>query len=155
MIVEEGHDNKILPLKDALFIAKNSGMDLIEFGRNGDIAVCKIGDFKKLYYEKKKSTISSMTKSKKNSSKEIRVNCSIQDNDLDTKINAIERFLTKEGCSNVFVRVRLVGREKNNPDLGFDLINKIIEKIKDFALIDSQPKLLDGNISINAKPKQN
>lgn len=118
-LVGEG-SNEIVPTEMALRQADEQGLDLVIVSDKSDPPVVRIQDFKKLEYEKKKAKKKQATSSEL---KEIQLKVNISDHDLETKINAIKRFL--ERGDKVKVTVRLKGRERESPQRAQELINRV------------------------------
>ncbi|RYZ59169.1 MAG: translation initiation factor IF-3 [Proteobacteria bacterium] len=123
-LVGEGR-NDIVQAMEALRIAEEEGLNLVLVSAPEAIPpVVRIEDFKKLQYEKKK-------KQKQNRQtsdlKEIQLKANITDHDLSTKVNAIEKFLTRG--DKVKVVVRLKGRERDNPQRAHDLVERVITTV--------------------------
>ena len=112
--------NEIVPTEMALRLADEQGLDLVIVSDKSDPPVVRIQDFKKLEYEKKKAKKKQATSSEL---KEIQLKVNISGHDLDTKINAIRRFL--ERGDKVKVTVRLKGRERESPQRAQELINRV------------------------------
>ena len=119
-------ENEIMLIDDALRQADEKGLDLVLVSEDVTPPVVRIQDFKKLEYEKKKAKKTS--KQSVSTLKEIQFKVNISDHDLMTKISKISSFL-KRG-DKVKISVRLKGRERENPDRAFELINKISESVE-------------------------
>jgi translation initiation factor IF-3 len=123
--------NDIVSAVEAWNRAEAQGLNLVIVSNEDAIPpVVKIEDFKKLMFEKKKAKAAQKTQTKKRKSelKEVQFKANISDHDLQTKINSIDKFL--ERGDKVKVTVRLKGRERDNPQRAYDLIDKVSSLIK-------------------------
>lgn len=120
-LVTEGA-NEIVPTDQALRQADEAGLDLVIVSDKSDPPVVRIQDFKKLEYEKKKARAK---QAKTSEIKEIQLKVNISEHDLQTKVNAVKRFL--ERGDKVKLLVRLKGRERESPHRAQELINRVCE----------------------------
>lgn len=135
VIDEIGNPIGIMSIQDALSIAEDENKDLIEISPDAKPPVVKVIEYGKWKYNKLKA----IQKNKdKKSTKEVRFSVSISDNDLQTKIKMIEKFL-KQG-DNVLIKVIMRGREKVREQLGTEKMNKIIANSKTFYKSISEVK---------------
>jgi translation initiation factor IF-3 len=121
-LVGEG-SNEVVNFESALRQAEEEGLDLVLISTKSDPPVVRIQDFKKVQYEQKKAK----KVVKASELKEIQLKINITDHDLGTKINAIQKFLDRG--DKVKVSVRLKGRERETPERGRILVDKIIAAI--------------------------
>ncbi len=135
-LVGEG-TNEIVTADFALRQADEQGLDLVIVSDKSDPPVVRIQDFKKLEYEKKKAR---QQKTKTSELKEIQLKVNISDHDLQTKVNAVKRFL--ERGDKVKITVRLKGRERETPERAQHLINKVSE------MVECKMTRLPGPVSI-------
>lgn len=112
--------NEIIHISEAFSRAEDLGLDLVLVSNDAVPPVVRIQDFKKLEYEKKKAKKASKASS---GLKEIQFKVNISEHDLATKVNKIEKFL--ERGDKVKISVRLKGRERENPERAFELLDKI------------------------------
>jgi translation initiation factor IF-3 len=129
VVDEEGNQLGIMSIEDALLQAESSDKDLIEISPEANPPVVKIIDYGKWRYNKIKSEQKN-TKERK-TTKEVRFSISISENDLNTKLKMVEKFL-KQG-DNVLVKVILKGRERIREQLGKEKIEKIVTIVKPIA----------------------
>tara|TARA_Y100001935_G_C17163238_1_gene436396 strand:+ start:239 stop:595 length:357 start_codon:yes stop_codon:yes gene_type:complete len=101
--------------------------------------VCKLLDYGKHLFDKKKSLSSSNTKTKKNTTKEIKFRPSTDIGDYNIKLKKIKSFILCGDKTKITVRFR--GREILNSDLGLDLLNKLRDELVDVAQVDQEPSL--------------
>ena len=140
LIDSDGVKKGIVPLQDALEEAKNVSLDLVQVSSTGSSpVVCKLLDYGKLVFTKKKNTSNSKVKTKKNTLKEIKFRPSTDVGDYNIKLKKIKSFILDKNKTKISVRFR--GREILNSDLGLDLLNKIKEELSDIAQVDQEPSL--------------
>ncbi len=137
VIGAEGEQLGILPRLDALQIAKDGGLDLVEVAATAEPPVCRIMDFGKFKYEQQKKK----QEAKKNQSvvqiKEIKVRPKTDDHDYETKVRHIRRFL--EDGDRVKVTVFFRGREIVHKDRGQSILERVIEDVKDIGKVEQDP----------------
>ena len=138
VIGSDGKNIGILPLNKAIETAKQEGLDLIEISPNANPPVCKIMDMGKYKYDLQKKTNLAKKKQKVVSLKEIKLRPGTEIHDYTFKIKNAKKFITKG--DKVKFTVKFKGREMQHINLGRDLMNRIIEDIKEIAKVETQPK---------------
>ena len=137
VIGAEGEQIGILPRMEAIALAKEAGMDLVEVAATADPPVCRIMDFGKFKYEQQQKK----KEAKKNQSvvqiKEIKVRPKTDDHDYETKLRHIRRFLTDGDRCKVTVFFR--GREIVHKDRGQASLERVIEDTKDIGKVEQEP----------------
>ena len=137
VIGAEGEQIGILPRMEAIALAKEAGMDLVEVAATADPPVCRIMDFGKFKYEQQQKK----KEAKKNQSvvqiKEIKVRPKPDDHDYETKLRQIRRFLTDGDRCKVTVFFR--GREIVHKDRGQAILERVIEDTKDIGKVEQEP----------------
>ncbi|MFZ3107111.1 MAG: translation initiation factor IF-3 [Candidatus Hydromicrobium sp.] len=144
LIAEDGNQIGIVPVKEALKTAVERDLDLVEISPKSNPPVCKIMDYGKYRYQLE---ISEKLKKKKQSQiiiKEIKLRPKIDINDFNTKKRQIEKFL-KSG-HKVKITVMFKGREIVHKELGMNILDKLIEELKDKCVLEIEPKLYGYNI---------
>ena len=140
LIDYDGAKKGILPIEDALKIAADANMDLVQVSNNeANPIVAKILDYGKYIFEKKKSQSSSKVKVKKNTVKEIKFRPSTDTGDYEIKLKKIKSFILNGDKTKISVRFR--GREILNSNLGLDLLNKLQKELSNIAQVDQEPSL--------------
>lgn len=150
VVDEEGRQMDVMTLSEALQKAAESKKDLVEVAPNAVPPVCKIIDFKKFKYQEAKKEQEENKRNKKTELKEIRLGLFMADNDLNFRLNHAEKFL-KDG-HKVKINLRFKGRQVTRKDLGYQLIQKAVEKISPFAKVETEPKLLGKQIELILAP---
>ena len=129
-----------MPILDALEAAKESSLDLVQVSpSDANPVVCKILDYGKHLFSKKKSISASKSKVKRNTTKEIKFRPSTDVGDYNIKLKKIKSFILDGDKTKISVRFR--GREILNSDLGLDLLNKLKEELVDIAQVDQEASL--------------
>ena len=138
VIGSDGNNLGVLNTNEAISMAKNQGLDLIEIAANANPPVCKIMDMGKYKYDLQKKANQAKKKQKIVSLKEIKLRPGTDVHDYNFKIKNAKKFITKG--DKVKFTVKFKGREMQHTELGKDLMNRIIEETKDIAKVESQPK---------------
>ena len=138
VIASDGENLGTINTNEAISMAKNQGLDLIEIAPNANPPVCKIMDMGKFKYDLQKKANLAKKKQKVVSLKEIKLRPGTDTHDYNFKIKNAKKFITKG--DKVKFTVKFKGREMQHTDLGKDLMNKIIDETKDVAKVESKPK---------------
>ena len=141
VISSKGQNLGILSTKEALYLAEQEGLDLIEIAPKANPPVCKIIDMGKYKYELQKKANKAKKKQKISELKEIKLRPSTEIHDYNFKIKNAQKFLSKG--DKVKFTIRFKGRELQHSNLGYDLMNKIKEDIKLVGKVEMNPKF-DG-----------
>jgi translation initiation factor IF-3 len=150
LISEDGQQLGVVPIKDALAMSEERGVDLVEVAPNANPPVCRMMDFGKYKYEIKKQA--NAKKQKVHTVKEIKFRPNIGDHDLDVKIARIREFLEDENKAKI--RIFFRGREIVHPELGRALANRILERVADIGGVDMPPRLEGKNLIMVISPKK-
>jgi translation initiation factor IF-3 len=151
LIDEEGEQKGIVPTIEALKMAKERDLDLVEVAPNANPPVCKILDFGKYRFEQEKKLRDSKKNQKVLKVKEIRMQPKIGSGDLDTKAKHIKEFLS-EG-NKVKVTIRFRGRELAHTDLGLLVLDEVLKRLEDEYTIE-KPAAMEGRfMSMYLNPK--
>ena len=129
----------VYPTAEALRMAQEQDLDLVEISPNADPPVCKIIDYNKFLYEKKRKEKEMKAKSKASEVKEIRFTPNTDDHDFDFKAKHAEKFL-KEG-DKVKAYVQFKGRAIQFRDRGELLLLKFAERLNDVGVLEGMPKM--------------
>ena len=138
VITNDGENLGTLNTNEAISMAKNQGLDLIEIAANANPPVCKIMDMGKYKYDLQKKANVAKKKQKIVSLKEIKLRPGTDVHDYNFKIKNAKKFLTKK--DKVKFTVRFKGREMQHIQLGKDLMKRIIEDVKEVGKIETHPK---------------
>jgi translation initiation factor IF-3 len=125
-------------IKEALRIAQDAGLDLVEVAPNSDPPVCRIMDYGKFKYQASKKGQDGRKKSRSVQMKEIKFRPNTEDHDLGFKIRNIKKFLEKKDRVKISVFFR--GREMAYMDAGYELLKKVAEEVMEEGTVEEQPK---------------
>ena len=140
LIDENGNKKGLTDLKEAILSAEKLSMDVVQVSPvSASPVVCKVFNYKKHLFERKKNKSSAKTKSKKQMLKEIKFRPSTDIGDFEIKLKKIKSFILAGNKTKITVRFR--GREILNSELGLDLLNKVSDKLSNISQIDQQPSL--------------
>jgi translation initiation factor IF-3 len=129
----------VVPLREALNMARELKLDLVEVSPNADPPVCRMMDYGKFLYERSKRERKARKAQKSIEVKEIRLRPKTGEHDVDFKVRDAERFL-KQGFK-VKVRVRFRGREITYPEIGRELLQEVAERLSKVSTIESTPRM--------------
>ncbi len=131
-----------MPTSKALEIAQEHDTDLVEVAPQAKPPVCRLMDYGKFLYEAQKRERDSRKTQTKVEIKEIRLRPKTGEHDINYKLQNVRKFL-KRGAK-VKVRIRFRGREITHPEVGRELMDRIIEDLGDLAVIEKRPSM-EGN----------
>jgi translation initiation factor IF-3 len=140
----------IKPLPEALHIARELDLDLVEIAPQANPPVCKIMDYGKYKYEAAQKAKESRRKTTQISIKEMKYRPKIGRGDFDTKTRKVEHFL-EEG-HKVKITIMFRGREVHHPELGMRILDNIAENVKHLAKVEASPKLDGRNMTMVLAP---
>ncbi|RXK86166.1 translation initiation factor IF-3 [Filimonas effusa] len=141
----------IYPTQEALRIAQQQELDLVEISPNGDPPVCKVIDYKKFLYEKKRKEKEMKANAKQSEVKEIRFTPGTDDHDFDFKSKHAEKFL-KDG-NKVKAYVQFKGRAIMFKDRGELLLLKFAERLTEAGVLEGMPKMEGKRMLVMFAPK--
>jgi translation initiation factor IF-3 len=142
VIDEAGQQLGILPPYEALKIARERGLDLVEISPNANPPVCRIQDYGKYLYEKDKSERAARKKQKVIIIKEVKFSVTVDEHDYQTKKNRAVRFL--EDGDKVKASLRFRGRQMAHRELGYQILNRLVQDLGDLAVVEFHPRM-EGN----------
>jgi len=140
LIDVNGKKHGVISITNALSMARDLSLDLVQVSPSNAVpVVCKILDYGKHVFAKKKSTSHTKSKNKKHSMKEIKFRPSTDIGDYKIKLKKIKSFILDGDKTKISVRFR--GREILNSDLGLDLLKRIKTELEDISQVDQEPSL--------------
>jgi len=155
LIGEQGEQLGIVPTMEALQIARDRSLDLVEVAPTAVPPVCRLLDYGRFKYEQEKKDREARKNQKLVLLKEVRLRPKTDEHDIEFKAKRIERFI-EEG-DKVKVTLRFRGREMAHPNVGRQLLEVMLDRLKDVAVVERMP-LLEGNtmtmILTKGKPGQ-
>jgi translation initiation factor IF-3 len=150
LIGADGSQLGVKALPEALQIARESGLDLVEVADKADPPVCKIMDYGKYKYEQDQRRKESRKKASNVVIKEMKFRPKIDEHDYTTKMKHVERFL-QEG-SKVKLTIMFRGREMAHPELGRKILERVADQVQDFAIVESSPRQDGRNMTMVLNP---
>ncbi len=147
----DGAQIGIMPIREALRLAEEKNLDLVEVAPNASPPVCRIMDFGKFRYEQSKRERENRKKQRVIDVKEIRFSPKIDTHDFQVKVKSAQKFL-KDG-DKVKVTVRFRGREIIHNELAKDLLLQLAKSVEDIAVIERVPKMEGRSLVMILAPK--
>ena len=151
LIDENGEQRGVLPMAEALRMAKELSLDLVEIAPQSNPPVCKILDYGKFKFEQEKKLKDNRKHQKIVKIKEVRMQPKIDDHDLDFKSRHVRNFL-EEG-NKVKVTIRFRGRELAHTEIGEDVLKSVLVKIEGLYVMESPPRMEGRFMSMMLIPK--
>lgn len=151
-IDENGEQMGIIPTRQALIRAHETGLDLVEISGTTTPPVCRIMDHGKFKFEQEKKKKEQKKKQTTAKLKEVKFHVNVGDHDYQTKLRHTHEFI--EGGDRVKVSLMFRGRENAHRELGFELMKKIIVDCAEIATIEQAPRLMGRNIFMMIVPKK-
>jgi translation initiation factor IF-3 len=139
LIGADGEQVGVVDIAEALKMAQDVGLDLVEISPNAEPPVCKILDYGKFKYEQQKKANEARKKQKTIELKEIKLRPTIDKHDYDTKMKAAKRFL-EEG-DKVKITMRFRGREMAHTSIAMEVMNRVKEDLGPLSKIEQDPKM--------------
>ena len=139
VVGEDGEMQGVMSVDEAVKLAEEAGLDLVEVSPNASPPVCKILDFGKYKYEQQKKASEARKKQKTVDVKEVKIRPGIEEHDYNVKMRNARKFL--ENGDKVKVTMRFRGREMAHQHIGFDLLKRMIEELSDVGKVDLEPKM--------------
>lgn len=136
---------------DALKVAEEAGVDLVEISPTADPPVAKVVDWGKYQYQKMKEQQKNRKSSKASELKQMRLGLKIGANDLDIKLRKIRGFLTAGHKVKILIFFR--GREMAHKELGYEMIDRIVGLLENDAMLEQKPQMAGRNLSIVVRSK--
>ena len=151
LIDNDGKNRGAIPIQQALEIAQEAGLDLVEIAPNSEPPVCKILDYGKFKFQEQKKKNEARKRQKVVELKEIKLRPNIDTHDYEVKAKAMHRFFD-EG-DKVKVTLRFRGREMAHPELGMKLLNKVQADFDEIAKVEYAPRMEGRQMIMILAPK--
>ncbi len=135
----DGAQIGIVPTAEALRMAMDADVDLVEVAPNAVPPVCRLMDYGKFRYQEQKRAQEIKAKQKVVQVKEVKFRPATDENDFQTKLRAVKRFLADGDKAKITLRYR--GREMAHQDIGMQVVNRLREELADLAQVEQMPKL--------------
>jgi translation initiation factor IF-3 len=137
--------------QEALRVAEEAGVDLVEISPNANPPVAKVVDWGKFQYQKMKEQQKNRRNNKATELKQMRFGLKIGANDLEIKLRKIRNFLSEGNKVKILIFFR--GREMAHRELGYGLIDKVMSQLEDEAILEQKPVMAGKNLSIVIRSK--
>jgi len=151
LINEEGTNLGVIATEDALKMAEDAGLDLVEISPNAEPPVCKILDLGKLKFANQKKAAEARRKQKIVEVKEIKMRPNIDTHDYEVKMKAMNRFF--DDGDKVKVTLKFRGREMAHQELGMKLLQQVKSDTLEYAKVEAEPKLEGRQMMMVLAPK--
>ena len=152
VIDANGEQAGVMPLRDALELARGVSLDLVEVSPNADPPVCRIMDFGKFVFEQNKKAQSAKRKQKQVHVKEIKFRPGTDAGDYDVKLRKLREFLEHGDKAKVTLRFR--GREMAHQDLGAKLLARVRDDLEELGTVEQMPQLEGRQMIMIIGPKK-
>lgn len=150
LIDDQGNQIGIIPTREALEMARERGLDLVEVAPNAVPPVCRLMDYGKFRYEQSRKERESRKTQHVTRVKEVRIEPKIGDHDLETKGRQAARFL--EAGDKVKLSVLFRGRSITHPELGRELLDQLQEQLKDVGTVEQTPRMEGRTMTMYLAP---
>ena len=151
LVDERGNMVGVVGRSEALQMAADAGLDLVEIAPNADPPVCKILDYGKFKYEEQKKKNEARKKQKIIEVKEIKLRPSIDDHDYQVKMRSMNKFI-EEG-DKVKVTMRFRGRELAHQDLGMNVLMRVRDDLEGIAKVEQMPRMEGRQMTMVVAPR--
>jgi len=151
LVSEDGEQLGIIPIRDALMMAEEKGVDLVEVAPSAKPPVCRMMDYGKFKFEQSKREKEARKKQKIISIKEVKMRPNIEEHDFQVKAKNARKFLT-EGDKLKFT-IMFRGRQITHPELGEKLCLKLAAELSDISAVEKSPKVEGRNMVMILVPK--
>ena len=142
LVDDEGNQVGVVPVEEALALAREKGLDLVEVAATSRPIVCKIMDYGRFRYEQEKKAREAKKQQHSVEVKEVKYRPNINIHDFDTKTRRARKFIDQGKHVKVTIMFRM--REMRRPENGFDLLRRVAEDLGDVAKVDRMPDRLEG-----------
>ena len=152
MIDAEGNQLGVVSTSEAKRISEESGFDLVEVSPDAKPPVCRIMNFGKYAYQQNKRKAAAKKKQKQIHLKEVKFRPVTEEADYQVKLRNLIRFLTNGDKAKITLRFR--GREMTHPELGMQLIERIILDLVEYGIVEQRPKMEGRQMVMVIGPKK-
>ncbi len=150
-VILEEEQLGIMPTHEALRLAEEKGLDLVEISPRAFPPVCRIMDYGKYKYEEAKKKQQARKRASTTETKEIKFRPKTEEHDMDFKVKHVRRFL--EGGNKVRLAVVFRGREITHPQTGMAVLNRVVERCSDIASVEATPNMEGRRMIMVIAPK--
>ena len=150
VIDDEGKKVGLMMTRDAIDLARGKGLDLVEVAPDGDPPVTRIMDYGKHLYTQQKRDREARKKQVQQRLKEVKLRIKTEENDIQTKLKHIRQFLGEQDKVKLTVMYR--GREMAHPELGRQLLERVLKELEELGVPEFMPKLEGRNLTTVLNP---
>ncbi len=152
VVTQEGEQLGIMTIQDALDTARQRELDLVEVAPEAQPPVCRIMDFGKYKYTQARRLKEARKKQTTIQVKEVKMGPKTEKHDFEFKLKHVRRFLEEGHKAKVTVRFK--GREMAHTELGWKMLQKMVEAVTDIAVVESNPRMEGRMLHLIMSPKQ-
>ncbi|HTM63660.1 MAG TPA: translation initiation factor IF-3 [Gammaproteobacteria bacterium] len=152
LIGAEGEQLGVVSVREALRMSEESGQDLVEVSPEAKPPVCRIMDYGKFKFQMSKRKAAAKKKQKQIQIKEIKLRPATEEADYQVKLRSIQKFLEAGDKAKVTIRFR--GREMSHPELGMQLLQRMVAELNDVGAVEQHPKFEGRQIVMVLGPKK-
>ncbi len=154
VVDEDGNQIGVMSNDEALDMARERGLDLVEIAPKAKPPVCKIIDYGKYKYEKSKKAKRAKKKQHVTHLKEIKLSTKIEEHDVNFKMKHAEKFLNNKDKVKFTIKFR--GREMQHQEIGYELLDDIKERFSEISFVEKEPQRVGNTLSMTlvGKPGQ-
>ncbi len=152
MVNADGEQLGVMPIEEALAVAEEADLDLVEVAPQADPPVCRIMDYGKFLFEENKKRHAARKKQKQIHVKEVKFRPGTEEGDYQVKLRNLKKFLSNGDKAKVTLRFR--GREMAHQDLGAKLLKRIEEDLAEYGTVEQYPKMEGRQMVMVIAPKK-
>lgn len=152
VIDSQGEQRGVMPLREAIIVAKEEGLDLVEVSPNAEPPVCRIMDFGKYLFEQNKKSQAAKRKQKQVHIKEIKFRPGTDEGDYKIKLRKLREFLEDGDKTKITLRFR--GREMAHRELGAQLLTRVRDDLEEFGVVEQMPQMEGRQMVMVMSPKK-
>lgn len=150
MVAPDGEQIGVKKLNEALWLAEQLDLDLVEVAPNAKPPVCRLMDYGRYKYEQSVKEREARKKQTRTTVKELRMRVRIGDHDFDITRRKTQEFL--QANDKVRISIRFRGRERERPEFGRELMNRLAEAVADYGVVEQAPKIEGGSMTMVLAP---
>ena len=150
MVAPDGEQIGVKKINEAMWLAEQLDLDLVEVAPNARPPVCRLMDYGRYKYEQSVKEREARKKQTRTQIKELRMRVRIDDHDFEITERKAREFL--EDHDKVKVTIRFRGRERERPEFGRELMDRLAEEVSDFGTVEQAPKIEGGSMTMVLAP---
>lgn len=150
VVAPDGEQIGVKKINEALWLAEQLDLDLVEVAPNARPPVCRLMDYGRYKYEQSVKEREARKKQTRTTIKELRMRVRIGEHDFDITRRKTQEFL--EDNDKVKVSIRFRGRERERPEFGRELMDRLAEEVADYGVVEQAPKIEGGSMTMVLAP---